>query len=251
MAAKVEKLDVLRWHLDFINLEIGELSHGERLKWITEAIYIVAFGVPRLQVHAYLGDKLPTTKKISQWNKGTRLEDCQLLLKGSFDALMTKIQQNVDVIDGKAPKKKFFATFANFETSTKTLVQFRHHPPSDLDTFFKMKLHTILRAEKDENTLLQSLYQALDGVQIGSLRVCDECGNYFLHTSKKEKIFCTNKCAARKASRDRRERIKNDPKKHAEELKKAAIRARKSYVKRTPRGKPARRPYKHKDSTEK
>ena len=34
-----------------------------------------------------------------------------------------------------------------------------------------------------------SFYRVLDGVQIGSLKTCDECGNYFLHTSKKEKIF--------------------------------------------------------------
>ena len=65
MAVKADRLDLLRWHLDFINLDVGELSQGERLKWITEVLYIVAFGVPRLQVHAYLRDKLPSTKKIS------------------------------------------------------------------------------------------------------------------------------------------------------------------------------------------
>jgi hypothetical protein len=65
-----------------------------------------------------------------------------------------------------------------------------------------------------------------------------------------KKEFCTNKCAARKASRDRRERIKKDDKKWEKEKKKGADRARKSYVKSIKNGKPARRPYKHKDSTE-
>jgi len=45
-------------------------------------------------------------------------------------------------------------------------------------------------------------------------------------------------------------RIKKDDKKWEKEKKKGADRARKSYVKSIKNGKPARRPYKHKNSTE-
>ena len=113
-------------------------------------------------------------------------------------------------------------------------------------------LRTIIDAETDKESLLQSFYRALDGVQIGSLRTCNECRNYFLHTSKIKKQFCTNKCASRSHSRARRKKIKaEDKEKYEAEKKKGRERARKSYEKSTPPGsKPARNPSKYKDSTE-
>ena len=95
--------------------------------------------------------------------------------------------------------------------------------------------------------------RSLDGIKRDIFYSCPECDNWFIHTSKREKIFCSNKCAARKVSRERRAKLKaNDKKdgKYSAILKKGAERARKSYEKKVPQGKPARRPYKYKTKGE-
>ncbi|MFH1952214.1 MAG: hypothetical protein ABIL06_11430, partial [Pseudomonadota bacterium] len=90
-----------------------------------------------------------------------------------------------------------------------------------------------LKADTDDESLLLRFLTALDGFKISSLRQCPECDRYFLHTSKRIKEFCSNKCAARKANRDARARIREeDPKRYEVELKKGASRARASYKKR-------------------
>jgi predicted anti-sigma-YlaC factor YlaD len=89
---------------------------------------------------------------------------------------------------------------------------------------------------------------ALDGLIIGHIRNCPECYQWFLHTSRKAKRYCSTRCANRKAVRDRRKRIKlEDPETYEKELRKNAERAREYYESKIERGKPERRPWKYKD----
>jgi hypothetical protein len=102
----------------------------------------------------------------------------------------------------------------------------------------------------DEQSLISQLIQALDGVPLGALCRCPECDNWFLHISKHNREFCSNKCAARMNSRGRREKLKKEkPKAYEQELKDGAQRARKSYEKKVketyPRAKVERRPRKY------
>ncbi len=91
----------------------------------------------------------------------------------------------------------------------------------------------VLEGVDEEESLRFHLLQLLDGVPLSIFRRCPECGAWFVHTSKREKIYCSARCAARNATRKSRERLKSrDPKRYAEMLKKGAQRARKSYVKR-------------------
>ncbi|MFC1880649.1 hypothetical protein ACFL2S_04000 [Thermodesulfobacteriota bacterium] len=248
MAVNSGKRELLKWFLDFMNLDIELLGHGDRLKWITEALYIIELGEPTLRLRPLVRfDKKASHKKISEWDTGTKLEECHGFLKAAIGSMIGNIQQTID--SGKGSVRDQKSIFATFKTAT--IVRVQTVKLASIPIHNKRQLHTIIDAETDRETLLLSFYRTLDGVQIGALRSCLECGNYFLHITKMEKKFCTNKCAARKASRDRRERIKKDYKKYEAEKKKGADRARKSYVKKTPRGKPARRPTKYKDSTEK
>lgn len=42
-----------------------------------------------------------------------------------------------------------------------------------------------------------NLHLAVNGMPIKALRRCPECEHIYIHTSKKRRIYCTNKCAAR------------------------------------------------------
>ena len=108
------------------------------------------------------------------------------------------------------------------------------------------------RTEERSRTLLFYLCQTLEGVPFGAIKTCEECGNWFLHISKREKIYCSHKCGNIKANRDRRNKMKiEDPKKYEAELSAGAKRSRKSYVRKVkkvhPKAKPERRPIKYKD----
>jgi len=271
--ARQYKIDVLKWFLDFINLEIGDLSHGERLMCITDALYIIESGLSdTIYIHIPESIRETISKRTHEWEAEGTLVECHTFLKEFFENLMENIQKNTDLGKKWVPEQEIthLKALASFETDTRTAFRLSQDGPFESKVINKgkkgeQKLYrlkqdelysfgfriVVLDKRSDEKQLLYAFFSALSNVQVGSLRVCAECGNYFLHTSRKEKKFCNPRCAARKVSRDRRERIKKDDKKYAEELKKGADRARKSYKKKTPRGKPARRPYKHKDSTEK
>jgi hypothetical protein len=253
MAVNSERrYELLKWFLDFINLDEGDmelLGHGERLKLIAEVLYIIHFGVPTQKISVMPRfDKAATHKKISKWDAGTELEECHAFLRASIESMMGKIHKAIDSDKGSLSERRRKSIFTTLKTTATVRVQIPILVSIPIHN--KRKLHTIIDAETDKESLLIAFYRALDGVEIGTLKTCKECGKYFLHTTKMKKEFCTNKCAARKASRDRRERIKKDDKKWEKEKKKGADRARKSYVKSIKNGKPARRPYKHKDSTE-
>lgn len=254
MAVNSEKHELLKWFLDFTNLDDGDielLGHGERLKLIAEVLYLIHFGVPTQKLKPLVRfDKAATHKKISKWDAGTELEECHAFLRDKIGKTIGNMQQAIGSDKGSLSERRRKSIFAKLQTTATVRVQVPILVSKPIDK--NRKLYTIIDAETDKESLLLSFYRTLDGVPIGSLRSCLECGRYFLHTTKMKRDFCANKCAARKASRDRRERIKKDPEKYEAEKKKNADRARKAYVKRTPRGsKPERRPYTYKDSTEK
>ncbi|MBC8316514.1 MAG: hypothetical protein H8E41_01315 [Desulfobulbaceae bacterium] len=98
-------------------------------------------------------------------------------------------------------------------------------------------------------------FQAADGLSVDALRTCPECNHYFIHISKKQKTYCSNLCAAKAGSRQKRADLKSEKGEAYEcELREGAKRARKSYVKKAqggnPRIKVKRRPTKHKTKKE-
>jgi hypothetical protein len=63
----------------------------------------------------------------------------------------------------------------------------------------------------------------LKGVPVDSFKKCPECDNWFFQPTKKEKIYCNNRCASRHIVRKKRlEQKEANPKLHAEEKAKEA-----------------------------
>lgn len=105
-----------------------------------------------------------------------------------------------------------------------------------------------------EKVLFHFLY-SLHNLPISAIYQCPECSKWFIHTTKRERIFCSNKCAAKSGVRRKRASIKSDdPDEFNKELREGATRARNSYVRRQKqRNKNAivkRRPTRHKDDAD-
>jgi hypothetical protein len=261
------------WFIDFINLKIDETSDSEKLKWISDAIYMLEFGRPSVSVRAYpIKEKIHSPKKIAQWERDGKLEKCQMKLKDFFETIKNSIDKTIAAKKEWMPQKKFrFGhNFASFETNIKVTVQAivsagvkwkivnegkkneEVFHRIDGEELVKKRLHVSYYSINDEESLLMRFCQVLEGIPIESLRRCPECGNWFLHLSKREKVFCSHTCASRQDSRRRRQKIrKDDPKTYKEQLVQGAKRARKSYEKKqkakNPKAIIGRRPTKHKD----
>lgn len=260
----------LDWFLDFINMDLGTLSPGDVVKVSTEISLIL------------LGKSLDdSTGPITEWaykllhewqlseDKGKgkgkgkgrlNLESCQERLSDYLTNMFNVIDKatkpiySVEINTGE--KKKFFENgFSDRQIlgfiDTQVRIEATFNLPSDLEAIGDRIINTVYKTGSHQDTLLIHFIQALNGIPLGAIRKCTECGNWFLHVSKRVKLFCSNKCAAKKVSRERRERLKKESSEaYNQELKNGAKRARKSYEKKvrgkTPKAKIERRPRKHK-----
>lgn len=101
------------------------------------------------------------------------------------------------------------------------------------ETLFEAPFHLTVKAQNYKDTLLYYFFRSLEGLPLKAIQSCIECGSFFIHTTKRKKIFCSNKCSMRKANRDRRKRIKEkDKDKYEHELAEGKKRAQKSREKR-------------------
>lgn len=97
---------------------------------------------------------------------------------------------------------------------------------------YKISTKTIYQ-DKIAIVMESRFFEAIDGLPLMSLRQCPECEHHFFHTSKREKTYCSNKCAAKKNARDKRAELKKEKgHEYKQELEDGRKRAKKSYAKR-------------------
>ena len=91
----------------------------------------------------------------------------------------------------------------------------------------------------EEHFFLYSFINLIDGVSIVDFKECTGCGKWFVNLTKRQRIFCTNSCGARKIGREKRAESKKkrevgdleEIKKYKKELKEGRIRAKRWYRK--------------------
>jgi hypothetical protein len=249
----------LRWFIDLINTNLDTLPISDKIKLTVEAVSIIdgmapwRFGDKNEILTPFserLTDKIVIEKTLIDWRKNEKLKSCQIRLREFFAIYM----KNVNVARESANDKKksiselnnYFplaeARMQDFSLRAEVLViPWEDIMIEDDDVFMNLSeeaimqspVNLVFKAKTDEDTLLSYLLMALWFSPLGSIRTCEECDKYFVHTSKKKKIFCSSKCAMRKANRDRRTRMKeNEPDKYKMELDKGKKRATKSYKQR-------------------
>jgi hypothetical protein len=93
-----------------------------------------------------------------------------------------------------------------------------------------------VRSEKPKNLLQEDtrlfhvFLRSVNGIHTSCFKKCPECNRLFFNFTRRTKLYCNNKCAARKGNRDKRALIKEeDPEAYKRALAENAKRARKSY----------------------
>ncbi len=69
---------------------------------------------------------------------------------------------------------------------------------------------------------LANVNRMLDGIPHDSLKICPDCGGYFLNLTRRKKDYCSPHCTWRALAKQKREEIKKHPRKYAAYKKKQA-----------------------------
>lgn len=87
-----------------------------------------------------------------------------------------------------------------------------------------------------EQVLLLRFAELLETIPIAAFRRCKLCEKFFFHSSKRERYYCSNLCAAKSGNKERRESIKKeDPARYDKIKRKARQRATASYDRKVKR----------------
>jgi len=222
-----EKIERLKWFLDFCYLELGNLEPRDLDKINAELNNNYIDGIKwfpedpeegKREIKAYLD----------------LYEDAPLVEK------LKKFQAQI---------KDIFIPFLNGESLDIIEINLRIAPPTPRH-IAQDKISVMCWSTTKENDFVLHLYRALAGASFDIFQKCPECDRWFIHINKRKKIYCSNNCAARVGARNRRIKMREkNPLKYEEELRKGAKRARKTYEKNikknTPNAKITRKPYKY------
>jgi hypothetical protein len=165
----------LSWFLNFISLDLDSLSIGDITKWTAETILKTT---PHQLSNVELG------KKIGAWLETDSLELCQVSIEVTLD---------------KITKGEASTLFDNFKTDGVTTVIFG----VDQDLTFQ----TFLQGADVTETIVLRFVQILQRIPPAVIKKCKECSSYYIHMtkkfvpSKKKRMFCTNRCAAKYGAR--------------------------------------------------
>jgi hypothetical protein len=253
------KQSALKWFIDFVNMDLDKLSLGDKMKLTTDAITIIYGMGPWLfgdrdeilMPYARWGDKKPIEIVVGEWLKSEKLKVCQDHIKDFFMDFMKNLKRAREKVTGGPKSLSKFTNFfllgqfsiknlnVRLETPIIPWENVKEKGDDDIigeisdKALLESPINVAFKADNDADTLLFHFYMALWHSPLGSIRSCEECGKWFVHSTKRVKIFCSSQCAVRKANRERRQKIKkNDPKRYKKELVDGKKRAKKSYEKR-------------------
>jgi len=254
---KREKQKEIQWFLDFCSVEVGKLSEEER--------GVVASGVQRYtqaQTPKDPSERAPIRKDLMEFL--TYLTDPKRLISlqkriADFFGFMTWRMDNAQDIALKGwtlvEDTDFFPSLGrdriamDFDLKVEGLrydqktenggfKKFRVKQESFKDAIISISYVSPIEAEA--SLFLSNFIRLIDGVPVTAFKKCLECGKWFVNLTKKERIYCSNNCAATKRQREGRLELNKKVadgdheaiKKREIELEKSRARARKSYEKK-------------------
>lgn len=269
------KKKLLKWYLKYINKDLSDASASERSNLMGE-IMLIHYGMPHLifekgavDVPPEMRDvKLPFDEVEHEFEKGNLTTAYQKILQTFFSRIVDKIdkvhdqvKKGIIPISQIDPYLELNRISMPMEIIIRTpTIELKHAQEIDnrlsaqitKETLIETPIHVTYKSDRIIRNLVFHLCRALEGYPFGAIKMCKECGKWFLHNSKREKIYCSPECGMRVANRTRRAKIKKeDFKKHEEMNREGSKRSRNSYVKKVravhPKANPARRPYKYKE----
>jgi len=184
----------LRWFLDFLYVDIDSLPRADFFKLLVELGSMIRkaefslLGSPEIP----WGDSEEMRQDIKEYQRHAKenLEVILCLAKGERAFLSLEEVCKLDWNDPNTLQK--LGISETMEMSLRVVVE---------------EDRVGLAPTDDRDALTYALIEALNPFSLNDIRKCEreDCGRYFLKATKKEKHYCSNKCAWVMASRKRRE----------------------------------------------
>jgi hypothetical protein len=154
--------------IDFINVDLDTADLGDKMKWTTFCLE-----------NLHLTDNLE--KNLSEWIVQGKVKICQTALTVLYKKLIRGEQHILSMGD----------------VSMTLAIKITSDDPN------QWKMHIIYDTPHDELSMILTFINMLKGVPLNAHKRCVECDKFFINTSKRTKIFCSPRCAMRKANRER------------------------------------------------
>jgi hypothetical protein len=208
-----EEFENFRWFLDFIYTDIASLS-DQKKKLLLFNLLDRAYVTPLNSFAATLA----SSSLIRE------IFEIQAKLKDCFSAIIKEA-------DGKTQNSGYdlVKTVISKGFTTKVSVILAGSNKEGL------KLSCETRTDPDEDKPLLDFLRSVSGIRLDNLKKCPECERYFLHLSKRKRIFCDNKCASRYLTRQRRSESKEARAEYRERMKNYMQKRRKEESKWEPK----------------
>jgi hypothetical protein len=188
----------LRWFLNFLNLDVDKLSNKDLIVWWMDI---------RERAYGEQGSLFITDRSLLEWGgRKAQLKEVQNLLRNLLHQILSPVKIS------KILNKPMRGITPDIEQPSKLISDEKgsgRRPPV-LTHPFKMEVQRIgdkvyFIFSKLEDNLVFDFVNALTHFPVNLVQRCqrEDCGGYFLKGTKKEKRFCSNKCAWIMASRER------------------------------------------------
>jgi hypothetical protein len=241
----------LEWFLTFLGEDIARLKIRDKQALAVDIAIVMGHRVQQSWLPAVPHEVMNRLLK----NKGRELTRLQRVLHDFLMKIIKKVRyldENSSMIEGMdydvkdadelrslvriRPKLEMDLSL-EFRESVDDLdsIVFEDWPPTvttywPRDALEHAKFTLYTSGSGDESTLKYNFLRALDGLPVTALKTCDECGRWFLQLSKRKRLFCSNRCASKKGSRERYQKIKTEnASDYEKELKNGRERSHRSY----------------------
>jgi hypothetical protein len=245
---------LIAWFLRFLNVDLEKLAYADVLKLVVElegALRGYSYGEDRhgpLMVHQgtifaeedpHIGTLLHGGgEKLGRLQ--TALQDFVVSIKTIYDKAKNcaNTRLNKNELDSLRSLGRIEFTF---EAEARLWAPFSMLGDVDSITGYSYSEEDLDEAtckvrtssEDIENLIKYQFLMSFNGRPLKALRKCPICSKWFLHLSKREREFCSNRCAAKNISRERYAALKQNPARYRQELKKKQKKNRDYYDKKT------------------
>lgn len=246
-----EKVNLLKWFVNYVYSDIDSLEHGEKIGLTAEVHFLLSNGLWSDFTHSETMAMAHNVVGSENYNQATftRVKELQTSFRGYFDSMIAKFEEfaKLDHFDKwikPQPLKPGGFVLTDEKPHLQLTIGIDPTIPVETkeskDGFLirgvpdwrrQITIVSSVEHDRSEAILFLIFARCLHQVSWRVFRKCEGCGHWFVHVTKREKKFCSNLCAARSANRARRKRQK-DTKAYEKELERNAGRARKSYVRK-------------------
>jgi hypothetical protein len=255
---KREKVELLQWLLDFTYLDLDRMEVGELAKLSSTLEMLINGGIwgqGRLSMTfdeaantlgrvSFDEKRLNTMRSVQSGFKGcVEYAMAELDLRNAEEGKWRKWQEATPIADLASmkirPLVKPISMQISVSASVSLCVEAKQNDQGNVflravpEWRSESSFRSISSAGRDEDMLTLIFLGAIDGLSVDIFRRCKECLHWYVHSSRRARLYCSNLCAARSANRARRSRDKAiRPEEYERELAAGAKRARRSYVRK-------------------